>query len=656
MTERNGGELVAKVLKAHGVKFVFTLVGGHISPLLVESKKSGIRIIDVRHEVTAVFAADAVARLSGVPGVAAVTAGPGVTNTLTAIKNAQMAQSPLVLIGGAAATLLKGRGSLQDIDQMVLMRPVCKFCASVTRVKDIVPTLRRAFAEAASGVPGPCFVELPIDVLYSIAEISANMGLLERKRARDIGPENLNRVWVPEEATAQGLSVAQFVKTKKPAAPIFLSTDKDLGLVVGNYLKFARWKLFAGAWEPADASPLPVVWPSVPHSAVKKTVAALTRASRPVVVVGSQALLRGPVYADRLKIALEKIGVPCFLGGMARGLLPITGDSLYVRQGRTKALREADVVLLCGVMVDFRLNYGRALSKKSYIVAANRSKEDLTKNSDMFWSPKVAALCDPCDFIFSVEEAMRKVSLPAAVKTSRASWHQKLKKAEAARDASNLKTSQVDAVGHGTQQGKQLLNPLALCIEADKQLGDIAPAKSAEVPSVLVGDGGDFVACVAYTTKPRGPLAWLDPGPFGTLGVGGGFALGAKLCRPNADVWLFWGDGSAGYSIAEFDTFKRHGVPIIAVIGNDACWTQIEREQVPSLGDNVACPLEYTPYEIVAEGYGGKGIHIGAPGTTSEDVRKALKEAVTISRKLKVPVCVNALIGSTNFREGSISV
>ena len=147
-TERHGGELVAEVLAAHGVKFIFTLVGGHISPLLVASKDKGIRVVDVRHEVNAVFAADAVSRLSGVPGVAAVTAGPGVTNTITAVKNAQMAQSALVLIGGAAATVLKGRGALQDIDQQVLLRPLCKYVGTCKRVKDIPTVLRKAFAAA----------------------------------------------------------------------------------------------------------------------------------------------------------------------------------------------------------------------------------------------------------------------------------------------------------------------------------------------------------------------------------------------------------------------------------------------------------------------------------------------------------------------------
>src|SRR5512140_3555622 len=130
----HGGDLVAEVLKAQGVPFLFTLCGGHIAPILVAAKTRGIRVIDTRHEATAVFAADAVARLTGRPGVAAVTAGPGVTNTITALKNAQMAQSPVVLIGGAAPTALQGRGALQDIDQMALVRPLVKWAKRITRL------------------------------------------------------------------------------------------------------------------------------------------------------------------------------------------------------------------------------------------------------------------------------------------------------------------------------------------------------------------------------------------------------------------------------------------------------------------------------------------------------------------------------------------
>jgi acetolactate synthase-like protein len=120
----NGGEIIAQLLKKHGVEYMFTLCGGHISPIFVGANNCGIQVIDTRHEANAVFAADATARLTGKIGVAAVTAGPGVTNTITAIKNAQMAQSPVLLLGGAAATVLKGRGSLQDIEQLSVMQSI----------------------------------------------------------------------------------------------------------------------------------------------------------------------------------------------------------------------------------------------------------------------------------------------------------------------------------------------------------------------------------------------------------------------------------------------------------------------------------------------------------------------------------------------------
>merc|ERR1711972_327113 len=151
--------------------------------------------------------------------------------------------------------------------------------------------------------------------------------------------------------------------------------------------------------------------------------------------------------------------------------------------------------------------------------------------------------------------------------------------------------------------------------------------------------------------RPRAPLAWLDPGSFGTLGVGGGFALGAKLANPDAEVWLLWGDGAAGYSIAEFDSFARHGAPVVGVIGNDACWGQIERDQTNWFGSPVSCELGYLRYEAVAEGYGGFGCCISDPNPT--EIEAALAEARRRMKDTGKPALVNALIGRTKFREGS---
>ena len=183
---------------------------------------------------------------------------------------------------------------------------------------------------------------------------------------------------------------------------------------------------------------------------------------------------------------------------------------------------------------------------------------------------------------------------------------------------------------------------MALCREIDRVLAD---------DSVLVVDGGDFVATASYIVSPRQPLSWLDPGVFGTLGVGGGFALGARHCRPDAEVWILYGDGSAAYSLAEFDTFVRHGMPVIAVVGNDASWAQIAREQVEILDDDVGTVLRRTDYHVVAEGYGGKGLLLDSPDKIGEILAAAKAEAAAGH-----PVLINALIGKTDFRKGSISM
>src|SRR5690349_9302952 len=186
----HGGDIIAEVLAKHGVTHLFALCGGHISPILTGAQARGIRVVDVRDEGNAVFAADAVARMTGVVGACAVTAGPGVTNTITAIKNAQMAQSPLILFGGATATLLKGRGSLQDIDQMTLMKPLVKWATTVKTVPALQSTIERAIEVATEGVPGPVFVEVPVDILY---------------------PESIVRMWYEKEA---GLGKAKGIGAK----------------------------------------------------------------------------------------------------------------------------------------------------------------------------------------------------------------------------------------------------------------------------------------------------------------------------------------------------------------------------------------------------------------------------------------------------------
>jgi len=574
----HAGTLIAEVLRKQGVEFLFTLCGGHISPILVAGEAQGLRIIDTRHEATAVFAADAVARLTGVPGVAAVTAGPGLTNAVTAVKNAQMAQSPLIILGGATATLLKGRGSLQDIDQMALMKPHVKWATSLRRVSQIVPSLEKAFALAQAGLPGPVFLELPLDLLYP--------------------EEMVRRLYA--EGSGRGRSLP--------------------GKLLHWYLNRHVNRLFQGGWERRAGPPLPVNIPTPRPTQLGRLRETVAGAQRPVLVIGSQAML-APARAEELQQAVQRLGIPTYLSGMARGLLGL--HPLHMRHKRTQALREADLVILAGVPCDFRLGYGRTISSQATYVAINRSREALTKNR----RPDLGLLADPGQ---TLQTLAQDWTAPA---DQWQTWRQTLAERNAARD---------EEIAAQASAPTDYINPIHLCRQLEAAIGP---------DSVIIGDGGDFVATASYIVRPRRPLSWLDPGPFGTLGAGAGFALAAKLVRPQAEVWLLYGDGSVGYSLAEFDTFSRHKLPVMAVVGSDASWAQIAREQVETFGTGVGTELVRSPYHLAAQGYGGQGLLVSDGELVAESLQQAKQIAAQGS-----PVLLNAWIGRTDFRKGSISI
>lgn len=574
----HGGERIAAVLAAHGVPVLFTLCGGHISPVLVAAKARGIRVVDVRNEATAVFAADAIARLTGTPGVAAVTAGPGLTNSITALKNAQLAQSPLVLIGGAAPTALQGRGALQDIDQHPLIAPHVKFVKRVRRVADLGPAITEAFAAARGGVPGPAFVECPVDILYDEASI---------------------RQWYAE-AGGQGTSIP----------------DRLLRWYLARHAN----RMFAGAERPFAARALEVPAPQADEDAVARAAATLAAAERPLVVVGSQALAQAG-NAQRLAGALTRLGMPVYLSGMARGLLG-REHPLLMRHARREALRQGDCVVLAGVPCDFRLDYGRHIRRSAALVAANRSAREARLNR----KPSIAAVGDAGAFIERLADRLGD-------RARRPAWIGALR----ARDEERERDIDARAARAGEH-----VNPVALFRAMDRIAAEDA---------VFVADGGDFVATASYLLRPRAPLSWLDPGVFGTLGVGAGFALGAALARPAAERWLLWGDGASGYGLAELDSFVRHRIPVIAVVGNDAGWAQIAREQVKLLHDDVGTVLLRTAYHEVARGFGAQGIEV----KYQADVEPALRRAREIAAS-GLPVLVNVWLDKTDFREGSISM
>jgi len=565
--ETNSGDIIGQVLREQGVKFLFTLCGGHISPILTGAKKEGIRIIDVRDEVNAVFAADAVGRMTGTPGLAAVTAGPGVTNAITALKNAQLAQSPMILLGGASPTVLKNRGALQDIDQLSLVNSIAKLAVTIRRNCDIIPVLENAFDVCRSGVPGPVFVECPIDLLYS---------------------ESIVRRWYGVES----------------------GSHREGGMrskLLDFYLKRHVDKMFACEFEDMQPGKARVTSPDLDDSQVPKAVEMIAVSQKPVLILGSQAMLH-PAEIEKLAGAVESLGMPVFLAGMARGLMG-RQHPLQLRHQRKNALKHADLVILAGMPCDFRLDYGRSFGSETKIISVNRSKIDLKLNC----RPDLAVLSDPFLFLCALTDVFTPESADWQP------WMQALKDNDDEREKIIAGTS---------AETTEFINPLFLLKKLNAVMDD---------NSIIVADGGDFVGSAANILQPPGPLTWLDPGVFGTL------ALASKLLRPESEIWLIYGDGAAGFSLQEFDTFVRHKTPLIAVIGNDAGWSQIT--------DDVATVLVRSDYHLVAEAFGGKGFLLDNPA----DIDRVLKEAKQAAAE-GYPVLINALIGRTDFRKGSISV
>ena len=541
----HGGRLVAQALKRHGTTHLFTLCGGHIQAIYDGCLDEQIRVVDVRHEQTAGHAADGYARVTGRPGVCAVTAGPGVTDVVTAVANAQRAGIPMICIGGAGPKLLCDMGSLQDMDHVTLMRPITKWSVQVPETRRIPEYIDAAFRVAQANVPGPVFLEMPLDLLMNggdDAELPATRALPEPPR--------------PAGDPRMVAAAAELLRASK--RPCFL---------VGTQVR----------WSPAR---------------------------------------------ERLAAALEHFGAPVYVNGMARGAMPSTHPLLFSRSRRF-ALGQADVVFVLGTPFDFRVDYGRTptWAPDAKIVQIDLDGAELGRNRAI----DVAVHADSGIFLEQLVQAV-------GGKLDFTSWTAQVRADEDKRRAKMQ--PEIDSNASPP-------NPLRVCAEIGRRL---------QASDIVIGDGGDFVATAANVLKMQWPQLWMDPGPLGTLGVGPGYAMAAKLARPDANVVLVYGDGSFGLHALEFEAMARQNIPIISVIGNDAGWTQIRRGQVDIYGAEraVATALEYTRYDKVVEACGGRGFWV----ETMEELGPALDEAFACGK----PSCVNVKIAQSDFRKGAISV
>jgi len=541
----HGGRLVAQALKRHGTTHLFTLCGGHIQAIYDGCIDEGIRVVDVRHEQTAGHAADGYARVTGKPGVCAVTAGPGVTDVVTAVANAQRAGIPMVVIGGAGPKLLCDMGSLQDMDHLSLMRSITKWSVQVPETRRIAEYIDAAFRIAQSNVPGPVFLEMPLDLLMNVAD------------------------------------------------------DEDLPLT----------------------APMAPPRPSGDADSIARAADLLAKAERPVFLVGSQ--IRWSPKREALKAFADKVNAPFYLNGMARGGLPKAHAGLMSRSRRF-ALSQADVAFVFGTPFDFRVDYGRpgTWNPAGKIVQVDLDGNELGRNRRV----DVAIHGDSGLVLQQLLDAVGDKGLDFG------SWLAQVRADEDKRQAKMQAEIAIDS---------DPPNPLRVCAELGKRLGP---------NDIVIGDGGDFVATAAYVLKLEWPQLWMDPGPLGTLGVGPGYAMAAKLARPEGRVVLVFGDGSFGLHAMEFEAMVRQNIPVVALIGNDAAWTQILRGQVELYGEEraVATRLDYTRYDEVVRAVGGFGAYV----ESLDQLGPALDAAFASGK----PACVNVKIAKSDFRKGAISV
>ncbi len=540
----HGGRLVAEALAAEGVDALFTLTGGHISPIYDGCKDVGIRVIDVRHEQAAAHAADAYGRLTFRPGVAAVTAGPGVTDAITGVTNAYYANAPMVLLGGRNPLGLEGLGALQDAPQIELLRPVTKRVDTALETRRLREVLGYAFREARTPRMGPTYVDLPMDVLMTPVD------------SDQVAPSAGHRF------------------THGPGA------DPD---------------------------------------AVARAAALLAGAEHPVVLSGS-----GTYWAqawEELDQLATLAQLPVYVNGMSRGILPSAHPHLFGLT-RKHALRQADVVLALGVDFDFRLGYGRppAYHDDVQVIHVDPQADKVGHNRPV----EVGAVSDVRAFLRALLE--HEGSLGRAEETP---WLAELRGEEARR---------IDARDAAATSDASPVNPLRFAREV---------ARWVDPDAIVIGDGGDIVAHTAGQVRVDRPGHWMDPGPFGCLGVGAPFAMAAKHVHPDKQVLVVYGDGSFGFNGMEFESAVRQDLPFVGVVGNDGAWGEMKafHERVYGADGMVAQDLsQATGYEHMVVALGGYGERVERP----EDIGPALDRAAESG----VPALVNVLL-DRDFRRSS---
>jgi acetolactate synthase I/II/III large subunit len=523
--EEHGGRIVAKALKSRGVDHLFTLSGGHLFSIYDGCKEEGIGIVDVRHEQTAVFAAEGLAKATRRLGAAALTAGPGVTNGLSAIAGAQANNSPIAVLGGRAPEMRWGSGSLQEIDHLPFVSPLVKSAETVKEPGRIAAMTAAALDLAMAAPNGPAFLDYPLDVVFTEAEF--------------------------------------------------------------------------------EIPPAPAAAAAGPAAGVEEAAALLAGAERPAIMAGT-GLYWGHGEEELLALA-EALGIPVFLNGLGRGCVPADHELAFSR-ARGTALKGADVALVVGVPMDFRLGFGGSFGEETKIVRLDVAPNALVANR----APEL-------DLVGNVRASLAAIREQAGGGEPRGGrWLEQLRAVEEEKRAAEQAE---------LNDPRSPLHPVRIYRELAQVL---------DRDAIVVGDGGDFVSYAGRYIETYQPGCWMDPGPFGCLGAGPGQAIGAKVAHPDRQVCLLLGDGAFGFAGMEFDTMARHGLGVVGVMGNNGIWALEHHPMKFLYGYSIAAELRpETRYDQMVESLGCDGVLVRHP----DELRPALERAFESGR----PTLVNVL-------------
>ncbi len=557
----HGGDQVLAALVPFGVRELFTLSGGHIFPLYDAAVKRGdVTLYDVRHEQTAVFAAEALAKLTRRPGVAAVTAGPGVTNSVSAVTTAWFNGAPLVVLGGRAPEARWGSGSLQELDHVPILAPVTKQSLTAGRGDDLATVTHRAVRRAMTPHRGPVFVDYPMDVLFS-----EGTGVVPAAESMPTGAdpdptESMPTGAAPDPAESMPTGVAP-----DPAEPMPTGADPD-------------------------------------SDKVAAVAAMVADARRPAVLVGTDVYWDGA--EDALRAWVEAQRLPAFANGLGRGCLPADHE-LFFSRTRGRLRTDADLVIVAGTPLDFRLSFGRFGDAR--VIHLTDSAESVSTHAQ----PAATVSGDLARMLGALADGASPTH-PG----ERDRWVAELRDAE-------------DAALSGEEE---LLTTAADPILPTRVYGELRRVLDRD--AVVIGDGGDFVSYAGRFVNSYRPGHWLDPGPYGCLGTGLGYALAARVAHPDRQVVLLLGDGAAGFSLMDADSLVRHNLAVAIVVGNNGCWGLEKHPMRQLYGYDVAADLQLgCRYDQVVAALGGAGETVERP----DDIAPALKRALAAG----VPYVVN---------------